>query len=258
MADDTSLASILASVPPELRGLLATGASLRRPVEAPLSRPPLTTGVPALDRALGGGLPRGALVELVGRASSGRFSAALAALAAVTAAGEPAALVDVGGSLDPGSAGRLGVRLDRLLWAVPRRLPEAVRAAEELLAAGFPLVVLEAGLPPLRGRAAPAAWLRLARLAGAHRAMVLLSSPWRLSGAAASAVLRLRFRRGVWRGGAVRVLAGVESGISVLRRRAGAPAAPGTHRWLLPDAALADPERLPAVAPGVEAVHAAG
>ena len=48
----------------------------------------LPTAVPALDRLLDGGLPRGQLVELVGSRTSGRFSTVLATLAAATGSGE--------------------------------------------------------------------------------------------------------------------------------------------------------------------------
>jgi hypothetical protein len=59
------------------------------------------------------------------------------------------------------------------------------------------MVALDLGVPPVpHGRiAAPsarAAWLRLARAAGAHRTAILLSSPYRTSGSAASEVLDVR------------------------------------------------------------------
>src|SRR5512142_2782397 len=65
---------------------------------------------------LTGGLPRGALSEICGPASSGRTSLLLAALAARTAAGEACALVDVSDSFDPVSAQAAGVDLRRVLW----------------------------------------------------------------------------------------------------------------------------------------------
>ncbi len=252
--------ALLEAVPAGLRGTVVSAAELvrRRRIEA--ERPPLATGITALDEALGGGFPRGALIELVGRGSSGRLSAALAALAVVTTGGDIAAMVDRGGSLDPGDAAALGVDLRRLLWVCPERLPAAVTAAEELTAAGFPLVVLEAGVTPLTGRAPVAAWLRLARLARLRDAVVLVSAPYRLSGPAAEAVLRLAARRAVWRGRAVRVLAGIETRLSLDKARGGRPGRTAIHRWLLPDAALTDPDALPATVHSTveEVSHAAG
>ena len=78
--------------------------------------PPMAaTSVAAVDQ-LTGGLPRGALSEICGPASSGRSSLLLAALAARTAAGEACALVDVTDSFDPVSAEAAGVDLRRVLW----------------------------------------------------------------------------------------------------------------------------------------------
>ncbi|MGH9330658.1 MAG: hypothetical protein ACRD09_09455 [Vicinamibacterales bacterium] len=48
--------------------------------------PPVPTGLAGLDAALGGGLPRGELSEIVGPRSSGRTSVALTVLAAAVAA----------------------------------------------------------------------------------------------------------------------------------------------------------------------------
>ena len=58
-------------------------------------------------------------MEIIGRRSSGRFSLTLAILRAATAAGEAAALVDLGNNLDPQIAAEHGVDLERLLWVRP-------------------------------------------------------------------------------------------------------------------------------------------
>src|SRR6185295_11518525 len=143
-----------------------------------------------LDALLEGGLARGKLTELVGRRSSGRFSIGVAALASVTSAGEAAALVDLGGHLDPQAAGTAGVDLERLLWVRPRRVRQALAATEMLLAAGFPLVVADLGLSPRGARYLPdAVWLRLARGAQARSAALLLLVPWRMSGCATDVVV---------------------------------------------------------------------
>jgi hypothetical protein len=80
------------------------------------SQPPASTGLPALDALLGGGIPRGQITELVGQASSGRTSVAFAILAEATARGEVAAYIDATDSLDPRSAQKAGIALERLLW----------------------------------------------------------------------------------------------------------------------------------------------
>ncbi|HEY2798924.1 MAG TPA: hypothetical protein VGK26_13625 [Thermoanaerobaculia bacterium] len=165
-------------------------------------REAIATTVPGLDRLLRGGLPRGGLVELSGKRSCGRFSIGIAALASATASGEAAAFVDLGGHLDPQSAEAAGADLTRLLWVRPSRLKEAVASTEMLLATGFPLVVADLGLAPVRGRFVPdAAWVRLERAARAHGAALLLLAPCRISGGAAEAVIAADSTRGVWIGG---------------------------------------------------------
>src|SRR5579864_2945906 len=73
------------------------------------------TGIAALD-ALTSGIPRGALTEIYGPASSGRSSVQLALLAEMTRRQEVCALVDVSNSFDPHSAAASGVHLERVLW----------------------------------------------------------------------------------------------------------------------------------------------
>src|SRR4029077_14435686 len=74
------------------------------------------SGVMELDAVLGGGFPRGSLVELCGPASSGRTSLAFSLLAQATERQEACAFVDALDSLDPISLAAAGVELPRLLW----------------------------------------------------------------------------------------------------------------------------------------------
>jgi len=73
-------------------------------------------GVAELDALLGGGFPRGSLVEVCGAACSGRTSLSLALLAQATARQEACAFVDVSDALDPISVAAAGVDTRRLLW----------------------------------------------------------------------------------------------------------------------------------------------
>src|SRR6266446_4335487 len=74
------------------------------------------SGVAELDAVLGGGFPRGSLVELCGPVSSGRTSLTFSLLARATERQEACAFVDVSDSLDPVSLAAAGVELPRLLW----------------------------------------------------------------------------------------------------------------------------------------------
>lgn len=182
--------------------------------------------VPALAAALSAGLPAGELTELVGRRGSGRMGLGLALLAAATGSGESAALIDLGDGLDPQGAAAAGVDLERLLWARPRKLKEALGAAEAALAGGFPLVLVDLGLPPVPGgRGAEAPWLRLARAAREPGSVLVVSSPYRATGVAAAAVLELARPRARWlgRGAEPKLLDGVEARLALARNAGAAP-----------------------------------
>jgi RecA/RadA recombinase len=79
-------------------------------------RPTTPTGIEAVDRLLEGGLPIGALTELVGPDSSGRTSLALSTVACLTSAGKVCAWVDVSDSLKPECVAAAGVSLPYVLW----------------------------------------------------------------------------------------------------------------------------------------------
>lgn len=169
--------------------------SLRRTAPRPASFGHLPTGFPELDRALGGGFPRGGLTEARGLPGSGLASLARAALVATTRRGELAAHVDPATSLDPRALEEGGAATDRLLWVRPASPRHALDVVDVLLdGGGFPLVVLDLALAePGRGRGAlpPSAWPRLTgRLRGQPAALLLLA-PTSLAGAFARVSLDL-------------------------------------------------------------------
>ncbi len=226
--------------------LAAAGDGVCRASDMLLSRrretpsTPLATDIPGLDKLLGGGLARGSLTELIGRPSSGRFATLLTALQRVTSSGEPAALIDQGGHLDPQSAAATGIDLERLLWVCPQRLPDTLSAAELLVATGFPLVVIDLGLPPVKGRAPLAAWIRLARRTTEYRAITVVGAPYRVSGCAANTVIIAGRTRGRWSGhpGDVRTLEGSRSHLELAKHKDHKPEAHAQLTLTLPEAAF--------------------
>ncbi len=228
------------ALPDEVQRAVVQGSELARAQHGRLREEPVATSVEAFDHLLAGGLPSGSLVELVGRGSCGRFAALLAALKTFTDTGEAVALVDQGGQLDPQAAAALGLDLERLLWLRPRFLPDTLAAAELLVNTGFPLVAVDLGLPPVRGRAPLAAWLRLARGSIAHRAVVLVGSPYRLSGCAAATVVTAGWGRGRWSGspGTPRLLHGLTSRLEVARQRGRRPHESAPTLFTLPEAVV--------------------
>lgn len=79
----------------------------------------IPTGALTLDLALGGGLPKGRVIEMYGPESSGKTTVALHAVAEVQKYGGVAAFVDAEHALDPVYAQALGVNIEELLVSQP-------------------------------------------------------------------------------------------------------------------------------------------
>jgi recombination protein RecA len=182
---------------------------------APLTVP---TGIEQLD-TLTGGLPRGALSEIVGRASSGRTGVMMSALACATRRQEVCALVDASDSFDPASAQAAGIALDRLLWircsereVLPsrdfarhsrpqckalRRLDQVLKVTDLLLqSGGFGMVVLDLGdIPAESARRVPlTSWFRFRRAVEPTATVLLLIEQEACAKTCASLVLELQRR----------------------------------------------------------------
>jgi hypothetical protein len=175
----------------------------------------LSSGLAPLDALIDGGIPRGRISEITGRAGSGKTSIAASFASFATHRGEVAAWLDSSGSFDPESMAAAGVELRRMLWASMKtagkgskaapysplqkgeglgvRFPNSpllkgsgvrspiVKAAELVLeAGGFGLVVVDFGEAP---RALTyASSLRIARAAERSGAAVIAIAPWRMCG----------------------------------------------------------------------------
>jgi hypothetical protein len=154
------------------------------------------TGVPALDAALGGGLRRGHLSEIVGGRSSGRTAIVCRALGAAVSRGELVALVDTCDRFDPESAAATGLDLSRLLWI--RDTGDATRALKAmnlvLQAGGFGLVVLDlADVPRPAVRALPfTTWFRLARVIEGSQTVALLVAAEHLARSSGGATIAMQ------------------------------------------------------------------
>ena len=176
----------------------------------------LASTVAPIDQLIGGGIARGRISELTGRAGKTSLAAAFAANAVDR--GEVVAWLDLEGRFDPSSMTAAGVDLARILWTSPRIIerdrrtgrtfrletpaneetneqalcqepreardkPERamLKAAEWLMAAGgFGLIVIDFGglRWPLRSSAA----MRLARGAEQSGAAVMVLSARRMCG----------------------------------------------------------------------------
>lgn len=93
----------------------------------------IPTGSLSLDMALGGGIPKGRIVEIYGPESSGKTTLTLHAVAEVQKAGGTAAFVDAEHALDPSYAKRLGVDVEKLLVSQPDSGEQALEIVETLV-----------------------------------------------------------------------------------------------------------------------------
>ncbi|HSI20809.1 MAG TPA: recombinase RecA [Verrucomicrobiae bacterium] len=91
------------------------------------------TGILAVDIALGGGIPRGRIVEIYGPESSGKTTLATHMIGQVQKRGGLAAFVDAEHAFDPEYAKLLGVQLESLLVSQPDTGEQALEITETLV-----------------------------------------------------------------------------------------------------------------------------
>ena len=229
-------------IDPEALGELLRSGQVRRappgwpdsPGSPELPRAPrqLPLGVPAFDAALGGGLTRGWLHEIIAPPSAGGTALLRAALGAATRAGELCALIDPADAFDPAPS---DIDLRRLLWVRPREPAQALRAVEIALEARFALVALDLGALPTR-RAPHGSpdlndlkWSRLGRRAERHGGAVLVLTRSAQAGSFAQVTLELQRGAVRWEGKAGlpgRLLRGASSVGAVARARRLSPSGP--------------------------------
>ena len=96
----------------------------------------ISTGALTLDLALGGGYPKGRVVEVYGPESSGKTTLTLHAIAEVQRNGGVAAFVDAEHALDPVYAAALGVDVENLLVSQPDTGEMALEIVDQLVRSG--------------------------------------------------------------------------------------------------------------------------
>ncbi len=93
----------------------------------------VSSGSISLDVALGGGIPRGRVVEIFGPESSGKTTLTLHIIAEVQKTGGQAAFIDAEHALDPEYARKIGVDIDNLLVSQPDSGEQALEICESLV-----------------------------------------------------------------------------------------------------------------------------
>ncbi|MCS7030608.1 MAG: recombinase RecA [Gloeomargarita sp. SKYG116] len=120
------------------------GAIMRLGDAARIRVETVPSGALTLDLALGGGLPKGRVIEIYGPESSGKTTVALHAVAEVQKRGGIAAFVDAEHALDPAYAAALGVDVQNLLVSQPDHGEAALEIVDSLVrSAAVDIVVVD-------------------------------------------------------------------------------------------------------------------
>lgn len=106
--------------------IMRLGEAKKMEVEA------IPCGCLSLDLAIGGGFPRGRVIEIFGDEASGKTTLALHLLASVQKNGGTAAFVDAEHALDPDYAKKIGVKIENLLISQPDTGEQALEIVETL------------------------------------------------------------------------------------------------------------------------------
>lgn len=120
------------------------GAIMRLGDAANMKVATIPSGALTLDLALGGGLPKGRIIEIYGPESSGKTTLALHAIAEIQKAGGVAAFIDAEHALDPTYSQVLGVDIENLLVAQPDTGESALEIVDQLVrSAAVDIVVID-------------------------------------------------------------------------------------------------------------------
>lgn len=120
------------------------GAIMRLGDAARMKVETVSSGALTLDLALGGGLPKGRVIEIYGPESSGKTTLALHAVAEMQREGGIAAFVDAEHALDPTYAAALGVDIENLLIAQPDTGESGLEIVDQLVrSAAVDVVVVD-------------------------------------------------------------------------------------------------------------------
>jgi len=104
----------------------------------------ISTGCFSLDKIMGSGLPRGRIIELLGKESNGKSSAALFLISQIQKNGGKAALIDAEFAFDETYSSNIGVDIQNLFLSQPNSLEEGMDVLRELInTKAFDIIVID-------------------------------------------------------------------------------------------------------------------
>jgi recombination protein RecA len=123
----------LARVLDEIDSNFGAGAIMRLGEAGKAKVATFPSGSMTLDIALGGGLPRGRIVEVYGPESSGKTTLALHAMAEMQKLGGTVAMIDAEHAFDPEYSQRLGLNIDDVIVCQPETGEMALEVVDTLV-----------------------------------------------------------------------------------------------------------------------------
>ncbi|MGF1574735.1 MAG: recombinase RecA [Cyanophyceae cyanobacterium] len=142
--DQTDKRKALEQVLGQIERNFGKGAIMRLGDASRMRVETVPSGALTLDLALGGGYPKGRVIEVFGPESSGKTSIALHAIAEVQKQGGTVAFVDAEHALDPIYAAALGVNIQDLLVSQPDTGEDALEIVDQLVrSAAVDVVVVD-------------------------------------------------------------------------------------------------------------------
>lgn len=117
----------------QIKKQFGQGAIMQLGIDHKINVETFSSGSLGLDIALGGGIPKGRIIEIYGPESSGKTTLALHAVAEVQKKGGTAAFIDAENALDPAYAARIGVDTNNFLVSQPDSGEQALEIVETLV-----------------------------------------------------------------------------------------------------------------------------
>ncbi len=128
----------------QIKKTFGEGSIMRLGENAQMRVETVPSGALTLDIALGGGIPRGRVIEIYGPEASGKTTLALHIIAEVQKRGGTAAFIDAEHALDPVYAAALGVDTDNLLISQPDTGEAGLEIADQLVrSAAIEIIVID-------------------------------------------------------------------------------------------------------------------
>lgn len=113
----------------------------------------IPTNIYALDRVMGKGLPRGRMVEIWGKASSGKSTTALQIISAIQRRGGTAAFIDAEQTYDSKWGEACGINNDELIIVKPNNGEQALSIVESMVDTGELDLIVVDSIPSLLPKA---------------------------------------------------------------------------------------------------------